>query len=261
MIQRQVNRCYTCGKDLGEAWYQATGTKICAFCHKIYGIGVSATSAPPAEELLAIPDFEIVNEPTGKLNRREPEYIVTLQDADLTSEQRKTKSKYERLANGTGWPVLVYRVEAGFCLKKHAATFGSCLEDLKYIESWDFNDKPTVDGVVYCTIFQDGWDKDAIDQMNALRAAGKRIGIPPRHLISFGPANLIALILLHFRKENRALLLPTDCIVRTETLEVSGHRICFNQDEVYGLKCQNRVGDYAASRYTGCLAIGIDPIP
>lgn len=261
-MQMQTNRCYTCGKELGESWYQVTGTKVCAWCHKIHGIG--APFSPPKNERVTLeaPDFEIVS-PPADLPEEYP-FITTLQDDDLTPKQRDIRAKYHFIAKA--WPVLVYRVTAGFRLKKDAPAFGSCRDDLKYAQNWNFTDIPTVNGIVYCTVFQDGRGWRASEQKAALRRTAKRLGLPPRHLISFGEASLVALIMLHYRKENynngiNKLLVPSGWHLRTDTLNATGSwRISFNQDDVYGLACENDYTDDAAGNTLGCLAIGIDDI-
>lgn len=159
----------------------------------------------------------------------------------------KTYQKFLNLAKKLKSTVEIYQVAAGFTVKK-APEMGYCYEDFKYLQSWNFEDEPTKDCVVFWIPKIQGLDKPFSGQEKILS----------EYDCKFESASLqIGLLLAHFQRTNERL--PENYnYVRTSTFHVDGRRLLAGSFNESGLYCH--CWDEGAGGYVGFFLLGVESL-
>ena len=170
----------------------------------------------------------------------ESTFFTAISDKDAPAHLAEAVVKWRKLASDLGYtgPVL-WLVKAGFTLKSHAPLAGPCHRQFSYLQDWDLkNDESTADSTVFFIPRIIATGKDVEEQKQALAELRAKYDLPASPLNSFGPAAMIAgLILAHFKRTGERAPLNIDW-VRTDTLDSDGDRLClggFGEDG--GLFC------------------------
>jgi hypothetical protein len=155
---------------------------------------------------------------------------------------------------------IVWKVQAGFTLKRHAPYAGSYSRDLTHIQNWDFEDKPTVNSFVFwiprIVPGSDGY-LEAWKQSLLLNDLRERFYLPSNHLSSFGDISLLAgLMVAYFEMVGTSgTVLPYYGIpIRSCTCFWRWRIVCHFET---GLYCVVR--DQRSDNPDGIFALGIEP--
>ncbi|MFA5029635.1 MAG: hypothetical protein WC518_02675 [Patescibacteria group bacterium] len=135
---------------------------------------------------------------------------------------------------------VVWLIKQGFTLKKHAPIVGPCYENLGYLQSWNFNDNPTDDCLVFWIprLAENSTGKN-IKAMEKHRAELKqRYELPGNHATTFGSIQLqFALILAHFKRTGERVPLNR-LYMASDTLR-DGSRLIAGGFGGVGLRCRD----------------------
>lgn len=157
-------------------------------------------------------------------------FFIPLKDGDVPQKHKPTIVKLRPEATRQGIPVstpLCYRVIKGFTLKTHAPRAGSCRENFQYLQSWNFEDKPTDDCLVFWIprLVPESTSKTVNEQMIHLAEFRNRLELPSHHCSSFGFVALLSgLILAHFKATGERV--PLNGIwTRTDSCDADGNQL------------------------------------
>lgn len=191
-------------------------------------------------------------------------FAVPLSDNELRQKYSQFADRlapWRKLAALRGYtgPV-VWLVRQGFTLKKHASLVGPCYENLQYLQSWNFNDDPTDDCLVFWIprLAEKSRGKN-IRAMELYRTElKKRYELPGNHATYFGSIQLLfALILANFKRNGDRV--PLNCLyAASDSLNV-GNRLIAGSFGVDGLNCVDWIGSDGHS-YIGFFLLGVETL-
>lgn len=180
------------------------------------------------------------------------QYFTSIKDSQVPAKYSADLKHFRDYATKIGVDEKIpvcYKVKAGFTLKRHAPKSGNCYENFKYLQDWDFEDKPTEESCVFWIpkILPNSFSKTADEQRQLLKNNGFDE--------LFGEASLLAgLILHHFEKTKERI---PEMYVRTDSrLRDSGRRLFLGSFDRGGLGC-DYWGWAGAYSYLGCFTLGV----
>ncbi len=225
------------------------------------------------EELLALLDDPAATKEFAQGLLQETEdstYFTHLADTEvgtalvergsLEEEAQRIVENWRKLASDLGYTgPIAWQVKAGFTLKQHAPKAGSCYEDFKYLQDWNFKDEPTKDSIVFWIprLAPDSTSKTADEQLARLAEVREEYGLPTDHLTDFGSVSLIAgLILAEFKRSGDRVPANQD-YVRTDTRRSGGCRLDLGGFGGHGLYCHGRWWDGGRRSSLGVFPLGV----
>lgn len=167
---------------------------------------------------------------------------------------------------------VAYRVKAGSTMKQHGARAEQAYGGWSDSMSWDFDDTPTQDSIVFwipCLIpgTQRKLNSERLEILGDIR---EEVGLPEHHLSCFGPASLIALlILIHFQTTQRVHLPSgvyalTDTVIRRRNWDLQMILGGWDGDgapgidQTPGLECDGTNPSERGVFWHGCYAHGVE---
>lgn len=148
---------------------------------------------------------------------------------------------------------------ASFTLKSHAPMLGSCYKEFQPVQSWDFDDKPTADSLLFCPprLVPDSLSKSVDKQMDLLAKLREKYGLPAHFFNSFGePSTLSGILLTNYNQTGERVPLNGLWARTNARLRDGGDRLALGGFVRVGLGCVHW-GWLVASGVVGCLALGV----
>lgn len=168
--------------------------------------------------------------------RNSSEYFTPLDGAEVPEQYQAILSGWYDLAAELDYagPV-AWRVKGGFTLKKHAPALGPCHNGFKTVKTWQFEDKPTPDAIVFWIPRLVGLNKRRGQQLQLLNELFHKYSLP--EVQGFGETNLIAgLVLTHFKLTGERFPLNSFW-ARTDTRYSTDDRLVLGDFDDGGLQC------------------------
>ncbi|MFA6296911.1 MAG: hypothetical protein WC663_06155 [Patescibacteria group bacterium] len=154
---------------------------------------------------------------------------------------------------------IFWLVKAGYTLKQHASKLGPCYKNFDYLQTWNFNDEPTFDSLVFWVprLVPDGIRKTANEQLNYLARLSKKYDLPADHLTDFGSVTLNSGLILSYFNQTKERVPPDRLWIRTSARGSDGSRFDLGDFDERGLYCSGYDLGGGFVDDLGCFALGI----
>lgn len=117
------------------------------------------------------------------------------------------------------------QVVSGATMKQTIPQICPCVEDFRYLQSWNFPDAPTQDSLfsLVPALLRDSTGKTVNEQRAFLTQVRKRLELPENHLANLGSVTHLAGAALTYKTAGRDIFASK--IARTETCDSDGDRL------------------------------------